>query len=124
MAPKEAVTRGARLARAGAAAMPYVTLLGCAGLAATAVLGFEEPNPRMLLVSGVLVAVAPAGLLLHLAFTGELSRADKRAWLAGLASFRDPGLLADYFDPETRAQATRRLHSRARSPQEADRSLR
>jgi len=123
MAAKKPPARRAWLARTSATALPYLTLLGCAGLAATVLLGFEQPNARMLLVSGLLVAVAPVGLLLHLALTGELSRADKCAWLAGLASFKDPGLLAEYFDPETRARATERLHASARSGQTMDRSL-
>ena len=96
------------------AALPYLTLLGCAGLVATIVLGFEQPHTRMLVVSALLLATAPLGVALHLIFTRELSREDKRAWLSGLASLKDPGLFGAYFTPAARRQATERLRTNAR----------
>jgi hypothetical protein len=43
-----------------------------------------------------------------------MSRADKRAWLAGLLSSSHVGLMGDYFDPEVRARATLRLRAQRR----------
>jgi len=96
------------------ALLPYLTLLGCAGLALAAVFGFEEPDTRWLVGSGVLLAAAPAGLVLHLTFTRDLSRNDKRLWVANLMRLKEPGLVADYFTAEGRTNATRRLNAKAR----------
>jgi hypothetical protein len=52
------------------AALPSLTLLGCVGVLASIMMAFEEPNTRMLLVSALLLLAAPAGMALHLAFTG------------------------------------------------------
>lgn len=41
-------------------------------------------------------------------------RADKGARVAGLLELKDPRLFAEYFDPETRARATVRLHATPR----------
>jgi hypothetical protein len=97
------------------ATLPCLTLLGCAGIVADIVLGFEEPHRGMLVVSALLLAGAPLGLALHLAFTDESSPEDKRAWIAGLAGLKDPGLLAAYFTSRERRQATERLRAKARS---------
>jgi hypothetical protein len=96
------------------ALLPYLTLLGCGGLALAALFGFEEPDARWLVGSGVLLAAAPAGLVLHLAFTRELSRKDKRLWVANLVRLKEPGLVADYFTAKARANATQRLTAKAR----------
>lgn len=96
------------------ATLPYITLLGGAGLVLTVVFGFEDPDLRWLAGSGALLAVAPLGLLLHLAFTGDLSRRDKRLWLESFAGMKDPRLFPEYFTSRSRSLATRRLRTRAR----------
>jgi len=68
------------------ASLPYLTLLGCAALVANIVLSFEKPHNQMLLISALLLAAAPVGLILHLAFTHELTPDEKRRWVAGLMS--------------------------------------
>ncbi len=105
------------LAGAILATLPYLTLLGCAGVVTNIVIGFEEPHRRLFLVSAILFAAAPVGMALHLAFTGELSPKDKRAWIAALASFKEFDLFGAYFTARTRRQATERLRARARSLQ-------
>jgi hypothetical protein len=91
------------------ACLPYASLMGVAGLVANLVLSFEEPHGTMLLVGGVLIIAAPAGLVLHLWATSELTGDEKRLWLAGLASWRGPALFAAYFSGAQRGRATRRL---------------
>jgi hypothetical protein len=94
------------------AGLPYVTLLGCAGIVATVVVGFEEPHRGVLSVSALLLAAAPLGMALHLAFTDELSPQDRRAWVTGLISLKDPGLFGAYFTSTRRRQATERLRAK------------
>ncbi len=91
------------------ASLPYVTLLGCAAIVANIALSFEEPHGEMLLVSALLLAAAPVGLILHLAFTDELTPDEKRKWVAGLMSRRGPELFGAYFNSVARRRATDRL---------------
>jgi hypothetical protein len=93
------------------ALLPYITLVGCAGLLLTVVFGFEEPDVRWLAGSSALLAVAPLGLLLHLTFTRELNRREKRLWLTSFAGLKDPGLFAEYFTSQSRGAATQRLRT-------------
>jgi len=97
------------------ATLPYITLLGCVGLGLTVVLGFEEPDLRWLAASSALIAAAPLGMALHMALTGEISKRDKRLWLASLAGMKDPAAFPDYFTPESRSVATRALRARAQA---------
>ena len=105
--------RGSDRARTGVdlilGGLPYVTLLGCAGMATDIMLSFEEPNTEILVASALLVAVAPVGLALHLAFTSELTTERRRLWVAGLMSRRGPDLFADYFSATARRKATQEL---------------
>jgi hypothetical protein len=103
------------------AGLPYLMLLGCVGVVASIVVAFEEPDTRMLLISGLFVVAAPVGMALHLAFTDELNPEDKRAWIAGLASFKDLGLFGAYFTPTRRRQATERLRARGQGAERGDR---
>ena len=96
--------------------LPYVTLLGCAGIVANIALSFEEPYREMLLIATLLLAAAPVGLFLHLAFTDELEPSDKRKWLRGLMSRRAPELFGAYFSSASRRRATSWLRRRAHGP--------
>ena len=91
------------------ASLPYVTLLGCGGIVANILLSFEEPHSDMLLISAVLLAAAPLGMALHLAFTEDLTPEAKRKWVAGLMSRRGPELFSAYFTSASRRRATERL---------------
>jgi len=92
--------------------LPYLTLLGCAGITANTLLSFEEPHRGMLLISALLLASAPAGLALHLVFTDELTPDDRRNWVAGLMSRAGPSLFGAYFTPASRRRATKGLAAR------------
>ena len=96
------------------ASLPYVTLLGCAGIVANVALSFEEPHSGMLLIAAVLLAAAPLGVALHLAFTDELTLDEKRRWIAGLMSRRGPELFGAYFTRGSRRRATEQLPAQAR----------
>ena len=92
--------------------LPYLALVGCAGIAANILLSFEEPHRGMLLVSFVLIAAAPVGLTIHLAVTSEMALTDKRRWILGLMSRSGFELFTAYFTPTERRQATRQLEAR------------
>ena len=91
------------------AILPYLSLLGFVALIPNSFLSFEEPHAEMLFAAALLVAVAPAGLLVHLATTRELTAQERRAWCAGLASRKAARFFAAYFDAEERHRATRLL---------------
>jgi hypothetical protein len=97
------------------ASLPYMTLLGGVALVANIALSFEEPHREMLLVSALLIAAAPLGLVLHLAVTHELTPDEKRRWMAGLMSRRGPELFGAYFSSVSRRWATDRLLPQAGS---------
>jgi hypothetical protein len=109
MSRTEPPVDGATAASVALACLPYLTLFGGAGIVATIILGFEEPHRGLLFVSALLLATAPLGMAVHLAFTDELSPEDRRAWLSGLISLRDPGLFGAYFTARRRREATERL---------------
>jgi hypothetical protein len=78
------------------AAFAALSLLGIVGLAATALLGFEEPNSVLLLWSSALVLAAPAAILVHLIMTKDLTRQEKRIWLHEFASPRAGWAISEY----------------------------
>jgi hypothetical protein len=96
------------------ASLPYMTLLGCAGIVANVMLSFEEPHDGMLLISAVLLASAPLGMALHLAFTDDLTLEQKRKWIAGLMGRNGPELFGAYFTSASRRRATERFLPQAR----------
>ena len=96
------------------AILPYVSLLGLLAPAVNVVLSFEDPHGGMLLASGLLLPVAPLGVLVHLGVTRELTRAEKRAWMAGLTGRRGMAYFAAYCDGSGRRIAMERLASEAR----------
>ncbi len=91
------------------AVLPSVSLLGLTGLVTSITLGFEEAAVEMLLASALLLALAPAGMLLHLAVSRELTPQERRLWFAGLQGRNGPALFASYFSARERGLATRRL---------------
>lgn len=91
------------------ASLPYMTLLGCAGIVANVLLSFEEPHGGMLLISAVLLAAAPLGMALHLAFTDDITPEAKRKWVAALMSRRGPELFSAYFTSAARRRAAERF---------------
>ena len=109
MSPHEATGRLQHVADLAFGSLPYVTLLGCAGIAANVLLSFEEPHGGILFVSCLLMAAAPVGLTLHLVFTGELGSEDKRRWTRGLMKGSGWTLFTAYFTPSERRRATQQL---------------
>ena len=95
-------------------ALPYVSLLGLVGLVANAVLSFEEPHQEMLLVSALALLAAPLGVLLHLTATRELTRGEKRAWIAGLMGRKGMALFTAYLKGIDRRRATEQLAAETR----------
>ena len=93
------------------AILPWVSLLGFLGLAVNGVLSFEEPEREMLIASGLLLLVAPVGMLVHLGVTRELNRDEKRAWIAGLTGRRGMAFLAAYFKGSGRRTALQQVTS-------------
>ena len=94
--------------RALGAGCAISNLLGMAGLVLTATLAFEEPNTALLVFSAVLLFAAPVAVLLHLAFTRELSRQEKQIWIKHLTGSRAGWALSDYLTfPDRRATARR-----------------
>jgi hypothetical protein len=98
--------RGTRLVNFALRGLPLLTLLGFAGLVANLALSFEEPQTTLLVASGLLMAAAPLGMALHLGATRQLSREEKRLWVAGLLSPRGPALFSAYFTAAERDQIT------------------
>ena len=89
--------------------LPSLSLLGLVSLVANIMLSFEEPHGGMLLVSVILLGVAPVGMLMHLAVTPELTLEERRTWVTGLMSRRGPTYFAAYFSATERRRATQAL---------------
>jgi hypothetical protein len=71
--------------------------------------GFEEPHPGVLLVSAILLAGAPVGMLMHLAVSGELTAVEKGLWLRAFARPGGLRLASAYLRPRVRRKVTGRL---------------
>ena len=65
-----------------------LTAAGFVVLAVTVIVGFEEANGTMLLVSSLLLFAAPAAVLAQVTFTHDLTREEKRLWLRALGGRR------------------------------------
>lgn len=90
-------------------ALPVVSTLGFAGLVVTVVIGFEEPDRTLLVLSAVAMLVPLLGPFLHLAFSVELTPDEKRAWLRELAGRRAPWAWSSYLTCADRREAARRF---------------
>ncbi len=94
-----------------------LTVAGIAGVVITTMLGFEEPDTRMLLVSGAMMLAAPVAALLHLSVTRELTHDEKRIWLKEFRSARIGSALAEYLSSANLSEsARRRAQDASRTP--------
>jgi Mn2+/Fe2+ NRAMP family transporter len=82
---------------------------GLAGMFIVAATGFEEPTGVLLLVSSLLMLAIPVAVLLHLAFTSELTWTDKRVWFHELSGPRVLRTLSAYLTCRDRRAFIRRL---------------
>ncbi len=73
-----------------------VSVAGLAGVLLTFVLGFEEPNTALAVLSAAMVLAAPIAVLLHLALTASLSPAEKRVWWNDFASAEIWSAMSEY----------------------------
>jgi hypothetical protein len=90
------------------AVVTVLVVFAMAGFLLTLVLGFEEPNNALLLLSSGLMVTAVLAVFAHLAVTEELNRSEKRIWLARLTGRKAPWALSDYVTCEDlRATAAR-----------------
>ena len=77
----------------------FVALCGWGGLLGifmVVVVGFEEPDNRLLLGSCMLLAAAPITVLVHLWRTRKLTRAQKRLWFRELTGWNAPRAFSAY----------------------------
>jgi hypothetical protein len=97
------------------AAFATLGLVGLAVLALTVLVGFEEANGTLLLISSGLVFAAPAAVLIHLSLTAALTREEKRRWIREFTGPRAPAAISDYLaSGDRRATLQRRLDDAAR----------
>src|SRR5437762_14154916 len=78
------------------------SVFGVVGRAVAAMVGFEEPNETLLLVSFVLMLAAPVAMLVHLTITKELTWREKRIWIRQLASHRGARVFSAYLTSHDR----------------------
>jgi hypothetical protein len=86
-----------------------LSVCGMGGLAAIGLLGFEEPDTTLLLISSAFVFAAPIAVLVHLGFTRELTREEKRIWIRELTGRQAPWAFSNYLTSEHRRATARRL---------------
>ncbi len=89
--------------------MGVSSVFGIAGLAVAGMVGFEEPNSTLLLVSSLLILAAPLAMIVHLSVTRELTRQEKRTWIHALAGHRGPWVFSEYLTCTDRPATARRL---------------
>src|SRR5262245_51274342 len=94
-------------------ALPVISAFGLAGLAATLLLGFEEPNAALLALSAVALLIPLLVPFVHLAVTKELSREEKRAWLRAMTGRRAPWAWSAYLSCADRDERVRWLYTEA-----------
>jgi hypothetical protein len=89
-----------------------LTVVGIVGIVVTAMLGFEEPNTPMLLVSGAMTLAAPITALMHLTVTRGLTHDEKRIWLKEFGSAEVWSALSEYLSSgNLRGSAKRRARN-------------
>jgi hypothetical protein len=88
-------------------------LLGLGILAMTLMIGFEEANSTLLLVSAVLIFATPVAMLVHLALTKEMTRQEKRIWIQGLTGPRAASVFSRYLTADDRRAAAMMLAEEA-----------
>src|SRR5918993_1064697 len=82
------------------AVVTVLVVFAMAGVLLTLVLGFEEPNNALLLLSSGLMLTAVLAVFAHLALTSELNRSEKRIWLARLTGRKAPWAFGDYLNSD------------------------
>ena len=97
-----------------------LTMAGIIGTVVTAVLGFEEPNTPMLLVSGVLALAAPLAVLVHLRLTRGLTQDKKRIWLKEFRSAQVWSSLSEYLSSTDLSESARQRAQRALALRESE----
>ena len=85
-----------------------LTVVGIVGFVVTAMLGFEEPNTSMLLVSGATTLVAPITALVHLSVTRGLTHDEKRIWLKEFGSAEVWSALSEYLSSTNLSESAKR----------------
>jgi hypothetical protein len=85
-----------------------LTLAGIAGFVLTAMLGFEEPNTPMLLVSGAMTLAAPLTALVHLSVTSGLTHDERRIWLKEFGSREVWSALSEYLSSPNLSESAKR----------------
>jgi hypothetical protein len=97
--------------RATRGILAVLTVVGIAGFVVTAMLGFEEPNTPMLLVSGAMTLAAPITALVHLSVTRGLTHYEKLIWLKEFGSAEVWSALSEYLSSTNLSEsAKRRAH--------------
>lgn len=86
-------------------AFAAIGVFGLVALTLTALIGFEEPNSILLLISCLLIFAAPAAMVVHLTTTTELTREEKRRWIREFTGSRAASALADYLTSRDRRAA-------------------
>jgi hypothetical protein len=88
--------------------LAVLTVVGIAGFFVTAMLGFEEPNTPMLLVSGAMTLAAPITALMHLSITRWLTHDEKRIWLKEFGSAEIWSALSEYLSSTNLSESANR----------------
>jgi hypothetical protein len=94
--------------RGASGILAVLTVVGIAGFVVTAMLGFEEPNTPMLLVSGAMTLAAPITALVHLSVTRGLTHDEKRIWLKEFGSAKVWSALSEYLSSTNLSGSARR----------------
>jgi hypothetical protein len=106
-------TRTGRITNRLLGAFTAASLLGLGILAMTLMIGFEEANGSLLVVSAVLIFATPAAMLVHLALTKELTAQEKRMWIRGLTGPRAASVFSSYLTSDDRRAAATTLAEEA-----------
>lgn len=100
-------------------ALTWISLTGCAMLAAGLLIGFEEMPPGAWIAPFLTMVSTPAAVLGHLLLDAELSAPEKKTWLRELLGPRFPWAIAAYIRCSRRGALARRLARRRRPSAEA-----
>ena len=84
------ITKSRSVGEAILAASPVLTALGLVGLLFIGVIGFEEPDGLLLLLSSLFLLCGPLVVFGHLAVTSELTIIEKKAWMRLFLGRRAP----------------------------------
>ena len=96
-----------------------LTVVGIVGIVVTAMLGFEEPNTPMLLVSGAMTLAAPVTALMHLTVTRGLTHDEKRIWLKEFGSAEVWSAFSEYLSSSNLSESAKRRAQNALARRES-----